>query len=1776
MNKHLLEHLTRQFPDEVCGILWALRNNSFAWEYLTDHDNLNVFIQRNASVNEWKPGCIAKWAYSIAEKLDTEPSISAYDLFELQTLPKDLVEIGRVCVQLTGNLPDCGLSEVLRSVRKKFDYSDGSFLHAWQMLLVCYSCLVHDPFEMAVGLIHISEAESFLKLSSQILLSNYFLHDDLEERFIPLLSECSLAAKAYLLRYLYQIKPALVKSLSFSLLKSREWQKATTLEKVTHKELFGLPVLLFQNELVQYTEDNLTLKENAQSLQIMLSLWKKGIWLQITETGQPLTDDEDGEICSANHIALMDEIGNLLLSQDISPQRPFNCEGLFQYTNEMKQAYLTEDTAKCQEFAEKIIVILRDILQKSDGVPTALFVKGFDYSPLVRVLQDCGFTSHAREALQILLAVNPNDIRLLLVEAEINLSTGEVRKALESLQIAHLLDQEDGRVTRQLIEIYVAQGNFYAAYQLFKPLIVSGNKPSTSELEEIAELALATGDYDQALAYLRELTNAHSVTGNMFRMLGETLMMLDSEEEAIAILEKTVAVDAENPLNWIALADAYRKVDEEDLAIGVLENAAGQLPGSATIKAELARELFSRDMISMGLPILESATQLHPDTKNAVIQVGKLLTMLGDISGAFAYYQKALETEFFDVELAKIIAHAANEQEELPTARKMVEYILKTVEPNEDDYLLFFQAFLGFESLIFSEVKFVSQEQYECVVTYLVDAEKTFPENLHFQIWRAEVLALSGKWQESQAKFSHIIEKDNGTFTFRLNAGLGYTALKLRDYSAAVAAFEECIQQNPGYPSKMDQFLAEAYLATGIGSTAFQYAEKYAGKNPDDLNALLWYGQFCEDLGREQPGIRAFQQALEMRPDDVCLKLKLAELHFSVKEEHDAINLVNELRTIEFPEVNFAFRVVNLLIQLHQTTEAGEILTRLSVDERFVPGEVDFLLSIVHQQTGDLLKAFEFIQSAIDGMTDNHYLYFFQCDLLYLMEKPLAALSCLEYGQQMAEKNAGKLADLNKHARMTFSTLPVAWFENIDRGYGYLSRRIFLQWKLERFEQAATELIETKAEWQNDLLMRYIAATIFLANGDFSLAEEYFALSHYIEMESLHNAFSGSFVQLCSLLERESELLGSLENVDIESTDNFEVLAVCVKYQAISGNWKTAKALYQRAVSYQQERNNAFRQPNGYTFGFDIVHELQKTNSITLWEAEINLFNWQGVLTELQNADLQKPVNLAEQFALAKAVILCKEWDLCLGELEVITHRPPRDLVDETAKVFVQTTLEKMNGKMQSNDLERWFLRAQLAFNLDELNSDEISAQWKCIEDIEYLAGYFRRNGEMSRASTLAEKLGKYFPNTWQRALCFLGVDTERGIQLAQKSAASASEYPLVHAAFARLAAANGETLIAYRAISEALNIWHDEPVWHYSAAQLSKTLSNDDDVTYHLETAVKISANADWLLELAQNYILQSRAQDAVRVLEGSLVQEINNPDLLQCLGEAYYLSNEPEKAFECADKVKEMSPNLDTPHLLSAKISASINQLDAAMAYARRAFEINPDNETTLIFLSQLLEKSGDIENACELLESMILGGNASQKLMFEYVSKKSALYGPKSVLPILEGLYESNEVTNDLLRALAIAYMDAGIIQRAENIAVELIKREDSDPEMKLLLGKISRMKGQLDLAVHYIVDAIHENPDDIQAYLDLAEIHKERREIGEALAVYKHAISLFPDDARPYYESGLLLRESHDYPGAETMLKRAAALSPDDIIIRRRLGAVVALNLLTNVQEEKIVV
>jgi len=90
--------------------------------------------------------------------------------------------------------------------------------------------------------------------------------------------------------------------------------------------------------------------------------------------------------------------------------------------------------------------------------------------------------------------------------------------------------------------------------------------------------------------------------------------------------------------------------------------------------------------------------------------------------------------------------------------------------------------------------------------------------------------------------------------------------------------------------------------------------------------------------------------------------------------------------------------------------------------------------------------------------------------------------------------------------------------------------------------------------------------------------------------------------------------------------------------------------------------------------------------------------------------------------------------------------------------------------------------------------------------------------------------------------------------------------------------------------------------------------------------------------------------------------------------------------------------------------------------------------------------------------------------------------------------------------------------------------------------------------------------------VEAYLEMGLTYQDRREISNAIQTYhkRDCHGQQRSTTLPAMQQ-LLTRKDRDYRNAEFMLRQASQLSPSDQNIRRQLAAVVALNIVNNLQE-----
>ena len=243
---------------------------------------------------------------------------------------------------------------------------------------------------------------------------------------------------------------------------------------------------------------------------------------------------------------------------------------------------------------------------------------------------------------------------------------------------------------------------------------------------------------------------------------------------------------------------------------------------------------------------------------------------------------------------------------------------------------------------------------------------------------------------------------------------------------------------------------------------------------------------------------------------------------------------------------------------------------------------------------------------------------------------------------------------------------------------------------------------------------------------------------------------------------------------------------------------------------------------------------------------------------------------------------------------------------------------------------------------------------------------------------------------------------------------------------------------------------------------------------------------------------------------------------------------------------------------------------EFDRAVEVADQVLFSHPGHPKALLIIAQGQMQSGKHAQASQTFQSA--KSIMSDTIPFDLLTIEiEAQNKPGYALKATQMLADTHPDNTVVLNQLANYQIEANLLDKAQTNLQNSLAIDEGNAETLISLGKIARLKGHLDQAIARLNQAIQLDPSQIEAYLEMGQTYQERREVTNAIEVYHKAIDMIEKDPRPYVQAAAAYKESRDYRNAEYMLRQAAQLSPSDQSIRRQLAAIVALNLVNNLQE-----
>jgi tetratricopeptide (TPR) repeat protein len=235
-----------------------------------------------------------------------------------------------------------------------------------------------------------------------------------------------------------------------------------------------------------------------------------------------------------------------------------------------------------------------------------------------------------------------------------------------------------------------------------------------------------------------------------------------------------------------------------------------------------------------------------------------------------------------------------------------------------------------------------------------------------------------------------------------------------------------------------------------------------------------------------------------------------------------------------------------------------------------------------------------------------------------------------------------------------------------------------------------------------------------------------------------------------------------------------------------------------------------------------------------------------------------------------------------------------------------------------------------------------------------------------------------------------------------------------------------------------------------------------------------------------------------------------------------------------------------------LHRKLAESLvrhNRLSEGIEHAERAYEIEPDDHPTRLFLGQLyrLRRSPAAAEGVLLRESGEPLDDAAAYLLFEiYLDSKRV----DDALRVAEWLHERDPASTRSILALATVY---GAMERsadAERILREALEDDPDNPHIYVALARSHRERGDHEGEVGVYRKILERNPHYHAALVSLSDAQLKADDFEGAMATLEEIEEHHPEDLRSVVRLAFLYYEARRYVEAVDRFERVLAVTPHE--------------------------
>ncbi|HXT50157.1 MAG TPA: tetratricopeptide repeat protein [Thermoanaerobaculia bacterium] len=496
--------------------------------------------------------------------------------------------------------------------------------------------------------------------------------------------------------------------------------------------------------------------------------------------------------------------------------------------------------------------------------------------------------AEAREALEKLLLLRPEDPDALQALSRVYLGSGDARRAEEMLRRLAAAVPDSRQVANQLLHLMLQRGGKADAAALMREQVA--HDPEELELRlGLADLLSDIGDHAGAVAALRAAPGEQASSTDVQRRLAFELYRSGDVAGAKALVDAQLAAGPDPRLRLFR-ALLLEEQGKDDEALHELETLHGELPSDPEVGLALARMLARGDKREEARTLLQgllTALESGPGDRRNVVDRARLelaqllaqeerwddvLAELGKLRGSAEGTVAAATLLRTDALVAQGHAEEALAQlvpaSGLPPgalASKRAEVLLG-LGREEDAAAELAKLPQGLEGKGQAAEVYQRAGRHEQAVPLLVDLLAADPDSLELRFRLGAAYERSGKVAEATATFQELLRRSPDN-SMALNY-LGYMwAEKGQNLPEALKLIRRALELDPDNAAYIDS-LGWVYFRMGDLSQAVEQLEKAARMLPADGTVQEHLGDALRAMGKGAEARTAYRRALQLGDTD--------------------------------------------------------------------------------------------------------------------------------------------------------------------------------------------------------------------------------------------------------------------------------------------------------------------------------------------------------------------------------------------------------------------------------------------------------------------------------------------------------------------------------------------------------------------------------------------------------------------------------------------------------------------------------------------------------------------------------------------------------------------------------------------------------------------------------------------------------------------------------------------------------------------------------------------